>query len=43
VNTRKDEIFNVLDVIPSVNELKKVAKEVKFFVVDSTQIAIIEV
>jgi hypothetical protein len=37
VNGRKDEIFNINNVIPTVNELKKTAKEVKFFVVDSSK------
>ena len=37
VNGRKDEIFDIRYVIPSVNELRKAAKEVNFIVVDSAR------
>ncbi|NVO08891.1 MAG: hypothetical protein HXX16_02920 [Bacteroidales bacterium] len=37
VNGKKDEIFDIRYVIPTINELKKTAKEVKFFVVDSSK------
>ncbi len=37
VNGRKDEIFDIQSVIPYVNELKIVTKDVKFFVVDSSK------
>lgn len=37
VNGRKDEIFNIDYVVPTVRELNKVAEEVKFFVVDSAR------
>jgi len=36
VNCLKDQIFNIDYVAPSVNELIKVAQEVKFYVVDSS-------
>ncbi len=37
VNGRKDPVFDISFVIPSVSELKKVAKEVSFYVVDTTE------
>jgi len=37
VNCRKDEIFDIRFIIPTIKELKKVAKEVNFFIVDSSK------
>lgn len=37
VNSKKDEIFNIDFIVPTINELKKYAKEVKFFVSDSSK------
>lgn len=37
VNGREDEIFDIQSVIPYVNELKTVTKDVKFIVVDSSK------
>lgn len=37
VNGKKDEIFDINFVIPTINELKKYANEVKFIVVDSSK------
>jgi len=37
VNGRKDEVFDIQSIIPYVNELKTVTKDVKFIVVDSSK------
>ncbi|MHC1703146.1 MAG: hypothetical protein AB9846_04495 [Tenuifilaceae bacterium] len=37
VNGRKDPVFDINFVIPSVSELKEVAKEVNFYVVDTSE------
>ncbi|RPH33376.1 MAG: hypothetical protein EHM93_05350 [Bacteroidales bacterium] len=37
VNSKRDEIFSIDFVVPTINELKKHAKEVKFFISDSSK------
>lgn len=37
INGKKDELFDISEVVPAMNELKKTAKELKFIVVDSSK------